>query len=182
MHVPKKEMIAVPDEIPELQLPFAKIRVPHPGSPVHGIVVNPKPARVYTHYYNGRTIPHLQDKNQCEGCQAERGKRFKAYLSLYSFGTKELILAELTLLAVTPWKDILDDPGCNLRGQRVEVVRVGRANNSRMKLDIKKDALRLEGLPKPFDILEVLRQIWSGEVHVRRKTRPEPGSAEQIPV
>jgi hypothetical protein len=176
------ELIATSEEIPELDVPYAEIRSPRYGVQVQGYVVCPKILGVYTHYYGNRTIPHLNDRTLCEGCQAERAKRWKGYLGLYNPAKKELLLGELTQYAALPWKKLLESGDCDLRGALAKITRLGRAVNSRCKLELTLRACKSEALPEAFQILPVLRKIWCGETPAKKLSGPSPATGEQIPI
>lgn len=176
----RKEDIAVVDEMPPLMTPFAEIRSPRYGAGVEGIVICPKILMVWTHFYGNRTIPHLEDRTECEGCKAERAKRFKGYLGIYLRGTKEYILGEVTQLACEPWKGILQDPAVSLRGAHVRIERANRSPQSRVKMEIKLGVHDVDRLPPPFDILPILLNIWSGATLTRRGSGTVLGSTPKL--
>lgn len=175
------DQIATDDEVPELDVPFARIRSPKYGANVYGHVVTPRCLHVYTHYYLGRTIPHLNDRSICEGCQAERAKRYKGYLGCIEPGTGNLVLVELTQHAAAAWKDTLGSKGPSLRGAVVTTIRVGRAPNSLMRLEIRLNAVDPKKLREEYAILPVLRKLWAGESYTKRSASVGPATLDMIP-
>jgi hypothetical protein len=174
----KIEDVAVLEDVPPLELPFAEIVSPRPKNPVEVIVVNSRPIGVYTHYVNGRTKPHLRDRALCEGCQQARKRTYKCYLGGWLPGKDQYCLVEVTHFAAEQWKRHIDDVNKDWRGARIKVTRLGTQMNSRCKLDVSFDVHPKDKLPPPLPIMEILLQIWGGE---KQSRRPRDGATVHAP-
>lgn len=156
------DMIEVLDEVPEMDVPFAKILSPTPDHPVKALILNARPVRVPTHFFEGRTIPHIIERSLCPGCQASRKKAVKVYLGAIEYPANKLALVELTHMAALEWKAKLDDPKFDFRGAMVTVVRAGRNPRGTCRATFQFGHTKIAKLGPPLPVMEILRQIWGG--------------------
>lgn len=168
----KPELIRTVDEVPDDDVPFAQLHVSTYLKPLKGVIICPRPCLVYTHYYRGRTIPCLNNKSLCEGCQALSVRRFNGFLGCWDCNGDKLMIFHLTKEACKEHKRRFDDAKCDLRGYACKVVRLWRKSNARARLHIDDNRLPLENLPPPFPLLKCLVRIWSGDAPA-----PKPGDS-----
>jgi len=79
----------------------------------------------YTHWWGGRTVPHVKGEGLCSPCLAKIGMRWAGFIHLAIPGNGRGVWVELTLTARDELKKFLEK-GEALRGLHVSITREGR--------------------------------------------------------
>lgn len=114
---------------------------------------------VPTHYVGGRTIPHVLEKKNCEGCKLRRRIGWYGYLHLcFPEGRGQFVLG-FTALACE-YLDKVRDNRPNLRGIVVSVARENQHPKGCLKFDFVGMVPDPEKLPVPYDPLITMYRLW----------------------
>lgn len=124
-----------------------------------GVSLSHKPIGCETHYWRGRTRPHMTG-SQCEACEAGNSSRWRGYLALYDKDTRETFLAELTPKAYEGIKEGLDSFG-SLRGHWIKIERTRPKETAPVRATVSATMEPEERLPAEPDIQEQMYRIWS---------------------
>lgn len=150
--------VPVPEEAPAP----VPILSPAPGTAVRGIVLSSALVGVWTHWFNGRTTPHLLGRGGCSGCREHLSKRWKGYLAIYWQAGVCVGLAELTPSAARACPELIEATGADLRGYLIELARPLGKKNGRVSLRLQPPPYRRapDKLPPAPDVRACLLRIW----------------------
>jgi hypothetical protein len=142
--------------------PFKLFRVPAKGV-YHFYILGTALHGVRTHFFHGRTFPHLT--TNCPACEEGIESRWRGYLSCCNRNTKNRMLVELT---AGPAGEIVDlvDKGEALRGRIICLSRPGGKANSRISIDIINCDCDPKVLPASFEVEKTLLKIWQIQDHM----------------
>jgi len=102
---------------------------------------------VWTHWHQGRTIPHMMPAAKCEGCLAQRAKRWKAYLAVWESTRCRIGLLEVTRDAYRHCEVLQVEPAIDLRGLVLTAWRVGNAAQAPMRIAVNTSLLPEINIP-----------------------------------
>jgi len=150
--------------------PYVPILSPGPGRTITGVILSDALVGVFTHWYDGRTVPCYHGPGGvCALCQWAP-RRWKGYVALLWNGTPRQGMAEITLDAVRGCPR-LADKDVSLRGLRLVLQRKGRVPNGPVTATVSPSPFQIESLPVPFTVQDALLRIWSGNEWVASAAR-----------
>lgn len=135
------------------------IHRPRPAArPLTGIITSHDVLGVELHWL-GRSVPHVEPRSLCEGCKAERPRRWEGYVSVWNPRTNAQFLVALTPGVMPTVEHYLELHG-TLRGAAIALARPGGKPTSRCTLDLERADAPEAQLPKPPDIAHTLAHVW----------------------
>jgi hypothetical protein len=153
---------------------FARNDVPPPAKRVSPIVyvkphydlrvaiLSPALQGYMTHWNGSKTRPCYDGKKTCEGCAAGQPKRWKGFLYVYEYSTKNTFFVEITPYSAENFFGQLI-PKQPLRGLQVLIRREQPRKNAPIKIDLYGVHDDTIPLPVSRDVEATLRKIWSLE-------------------
>lgn len=112
---------------------------------------------VYTHYFQRRTMPHLQAG--CAACDAGLERRWLGYLLGILQGNKRKIIFEFTPAAAEKVVEV-EGKWQSLRGAVFSATRTANRNNGKVQLDLRPGKFDPSQLPPAEPIKPILARIW----------------------
>lgn len=144
---------------PSADKPHFKLEVRRIGlKPIVGIVTCDKPTGCETHFWRGRTRPHIRSGG-CEACQGNNLPRWHGYISLWSPKTRDHWIQEITAAAYEGVGDALKQYG-SLRGHTICVARVRPHKTAPCVSNVSQSKVPSDQLPNTPPIREVLYRLW----------------------
>lgn len=112
---------------------------------------------VYTHYFRGRTVPHL--KEGCEACSDNMIPRWYGYVLAVLPHTRQKVVFEFTAKSAETILKAEKDYG-TLRSLIVQASRPRGRENSPVHIHVTGQQLNPAELPEPESIRPILAHIW----------------------
>lgn len=130
-----------------------------PGYPVNAVIVCPSLVGCLVHFFDKRTRPHIEPRENCEGCQRRCDTRWKGYLGCWDRGKGRLCFAEVTKEAYERCNGFQDYKD-KLRGMCINLTRNGESRNAKVTARLSLYAGKPDELPPPFDLQRALEHLW----------------------
>ena len=135
---------------------YPLLRTP-PLRPLVAIITSETIDGCATHYYKGRTVPHLDEG--CPACEDNIPYRWHAYVAAYRLPDGIHFIFETTAKA----SEVLADYGKahgGLRGCQFKATRMNSRPNSRVVIQTKPADLTAIHLPEPPNVRRCMAIIW----------------------
>lgn len=127
--------------------------------PTFGIATLDKPLGVWTHFFKGRTRPHIT-QGPCEACTEGHTARWKGYLTLFTPATGDHWIQEFTLNAWEGLESGIRAHG-TLLGHQIGFARTKPSPNAPLRAEVYAPVCDLRLLPATPDLKSLLCRIWS---------------------
>ncbi|WLD12649.1 hypothetical protein [Planctellipticum variicoloris] len=144
-----------PSELPHSNIPILRVK---PGFPIRGTILSHDIQGAELHF-GGRSVPHTDPSDLCDGCQRGQPRRWEGYLALWSQGKGSIGVLAIPPGAVPQFAAYLELHG-TLRGAVLVATRAGNKPNGRIVAEIARGELAMNQLPREPDVCRILAHIW----------------------
>lgn len=138
-------------------LPYIPVVTIKPKFKGRMVITCTEPFECCTHFIGGRTLPCLEP--ECGACDAERPKRYEAFVSGVWVRDKKHEIIRLTTNAMYQLKDRMRGV-VDYRGTLLEVERRGERKNGRVVVTVADGFVESARLPERPDLEQHLLKIW----------------------
>ena len=128
-----------------------------PGQLLKLVVLAPEWFGIRTHYFRGRTTPHLTVN--CEACATGQLSRWHGYLQAVRAGGTEKVILEYTAAAHDAVRCAFEASG-GLRGMNLIASRATNKANGKVRLQFVSMSQSIGRLPPCDDYWSILSHIW----------------------
>lgn len=110
-------------------------------------------------HYCGRTVPHVEPAEDCDGCKAKRQKRWEGYIAAWNPSGGKIVLLTITAGAADAFEAYAALHG-SIRGAMVTLSRPGGRPNGRIVAELQPSGIASTRLPDEPDLFAVVANIW----------------------
>ncbi len=121
------------------------------------VITSEEPYEVDVHWLGGRTLPCLE--SGCGACEAQRPKKYEAYLGVVWSTSRKHEILRLTKAAMFQLKSGLSGRD-SIRGSVLAVERKGDRPNGRVIVTVEPLQVEIARLPQSPDLEAHLARIW----------------------
>uniref|UniRef100_A0A7C2JZ27 Uncharacterized protein n=1 Tax=Schlesneria paludicola TaxID=360056 RepID=A0A7C2JZ27_9PLAN len=158
-----------------------------PAMPVQGVILCHDLTGAWLHF-SGRSIPHIEPADQCEGCRNSLPRRWEGWFSLWSQTKAATALVCIPPGAAPQFHDAMKLHG-SLRGLSVKLQRWSNRPNGRLIAEFAQSGIAATHLPDAPDVPAILSHMWGLDrvnvehrFHTVETMREIAAAAEQLPL
>lgn len=156
MKLPKRRLVHTNEPPPAPKVvPLRKLAAAHV---LEAVIVSPKFWGFETHWEGAKTLPHFEEEQLCHGCRQQMPRRWKGFLLLWCFMTKQKYWFEFTPGAARMMQ--AQRGGQSFRGCIVRVRRERPRDKAPMIAEVWLPDVPREGLPPDESPIPTLETLW----------------------